>query len=251
MSDDDYSKYEHLTFDKFRELAGSDGLSAHQKVGFPDAYREGREAAIFRDILEKLPVTRRENADVLEIGPGCSALPLMLADACERQGHRLFLIDSGEMLAHLPDRPFQHKIPGRFPAVPDFLREQAGRMDLLLAYSVIQYPFEEGGFWPFFDAALSLMRDGAFFLIGDVPNLSMRKRFFASEAGARFHREFTGSDERPDVRFNRLEVGGMDDSVVLAMLGRARAAGFHAWVLPQAGDLPMANRREDILVYRP
>jgi len=251
VSDDDYSKYENLTFDKFRELAAADDLSSHQKVGFPDAYREGRETAIFRDILEKLPVGRLQNANVLEIGPGCSRLPLLLADACEQQGHQLFLIDSEEMLAQLPDRPFQHKVAGRFPAVPAFLREQAGSMDLILAYSVIQYPFEEGGFWPFFDAALALLREGGYFLIGDIPNASMRKRFFASEAGVRFHQQFTGSEEKPDVRFNRLESGAIDDSVVLAMLGRARAAGFHAWVLAQGADLPMANRREDILVHRP
>jgi len=53
------------------------------------------------------------------------------------------------------------------------------------------------------------------------------------------------------VHFNRLEPGQMDDSVVLALLARARAQGFHAWVLPQASELPMANRREDILIRRP
>jgi len=53
------------------------------------------------------------------------------------------------------------------------------------------------------------------------------------------------------VSFNRLEPSVMDDSVVFAVLARARAQGFHAWVVPQAVDLPMANRREDILIRRP
>jgi hypothetical protein len=53
------------------------------------------------------------------------------------------------------------------------------------------------------------------------------------------------------MHFNRLEPGQMDDSVVLALLARARAQGFHAWVMPQAVDLPMANRREDILIRKP
>ena len=39
--------------------------------------------------------------------------------------------------------------------------------------------------------------------------------------------------------------------MVLALLARARAQGFHAWALPQAAELPMANRREDILIRRP
>jgi hypothetical protein len=79
----------------------------------------------------------------------------------------------------------------------------------------------------------------------------MRKRFFSSAAGIRCHREYTGRDELPEVRFNQLEPGQMDDSVVLSILARARAQGFHAWVVPQGEGLPMANRREDILIRKP
>ena len=43
----------------------------------------------------------------------------------------------------------------------------------------------------------------------------------------------------------------IDDGIVLALLARARAHGFHAWVLPQAAALPMASRREDVLIRRP
>jgi len=251
VSDEDYTKYENLSYQKFRELARSDDLSRHQKVGFPNEYREGKEKAIFRDILEKLPIAHADNLNVLDIGPGCSNLPLMLADVCQVHGHSLFMIDSEEMLEHIPVRPFLKKIVGRFPEVPDFLSKQVGKMNMILAYSVIQYPFEEGGFWAFFDQALSLMSDGASFLIGDIPNSSMRKRFFSSEQGVRFHQQYTGRKDRPDVHFNSLDSGLIDDSIVLAMLARARAAGFHAWVVRQSEDLPMANRREDVLIYKP
>jgi hypothetical protein len=39
--------------------------------------------------------------------------------------------------------------------------------------------------------------------------------------------------------------------VVFALLQRARLAGFDAYVLPQDPALPMANRREDVLIIRP
>ncbi len=51
--------------------------------------------------------------------------------------------------------------------------------------------------------------------------------------------------------FNVPEPGKLDDAVVLGILARCRAAGFDAYVVPQAPDLPMANRREDILIHRP
>jgi hypothetical protein len=88
-------------------------------------------------------------------------------------------------------------------------------------------------------------------LLGDIPNASMRKRFFASESGIRMHQQFTGQSQPPEVRFNALEPNQMDDSVVMALLLRARAQGFHAFVVPQAPQLAMATRREDILIRRP
>ena len=45
--------------------------------------------------------------------------------------------------------------------------------------------------------------------------------------------------------------GEIDDTVICALLTRARASGFDAYVMPQAADLPMANRREDLLFSRP
>ena len=88
-------------------------------------------------------------------------------------------------------------------------------------------------------------------LIGDIPNISKRKRFFSSVAGAHFHRAFTGQQRAPKTRFNTIERGHIDDAVVLGLLARARAAGFDAYLLPQKEDLPMANRREDLLIRRP
>ncbi|MDB6162998.1 MAG: hypothetical protein JWL98_430, partial [Xanthomonadaceae bacterium] len=61
----------------------------------------------------------------------------------------------------------------------------------------------------------------------------------------------TGSDEKPEVDNHRIVPGQIDDSVVMAILMRARLAGFHGYVLPQPAKLPLANRREDILIIRP
>ena len=247
----DFSRFKHLTFDDFRRMAAEPGLSRHEKVGFPDEYRDGREEEIFADIVRKLPVLEQRGRTVLEIGPGCSRLPVMLMELCARQNHRLLLVDSAEMLAQLPDAPHVDKIPGRYPEVAAELNGRAGALDAILAYSVVQYAFAEDNLWSFLDRSLSLLAAGGALLLGDIPNSSMRKRFFASDAGVRCHQAFTGTDEIPQVEFNQIEPGQMDDSVVMAVLMRARAQGFHGFVLPQGAQLPMANRREDILIQRP
>ena len=88
-------------------------------------------------------------------------------------------------------------------------------------------------------------------LIGDIPNISKRKRFFRSAAGVAYHQAFMKTDEEPVVDFNTIEDGKIDDAVLLSLLLRCRTAGFDAYLLPQASALPMANRREDILIMRP
>lgn len=246
------SRFDNLDYDAFRALAGDPSLSRHEKVGFPDSYRQGKEEAIFRDVLAKVGALQRHGARVIEIGPGCSQLPVMLAGRCAERGSQLIWVDSPEMLALLPDAPHVRKVTGRFPqALQPEMHELAGAVDAIVAYSVVQYVFAEGNVFQFLDACLGLLAHGGELLIGDVPNQTMRKRFFASPVGVATHQRYTGRAELPEVQFNRLEPGQMDDGVVLALLARARAQGFHAWVLPQATDLPMANRREDILIRRP
>ena len=59
------------------------------------------------------------------------------------------------------------------------------------------------------------------------------------------------TDDEPDVSWPVLPTSELDDASVMALLSRARAAGFHAWLMPQAAGLPMANRREDLVIERP
>ena len=247
----DLNPFANLTFDDFRALATDSALSRHEKVGFPNSYREGKEGAIFSDVSSKLNTLQGSGKTILEIGPGCSGLPVMLVDLCKQRGHHLLFVDSAEMLSHLPEESFIEKFVGRYPDIPEFALHYANKIDVIISYSVIQYVFSDGNLWKFLDHALLLLADGGEMLLGDVPNCTMRKRFFSSHSGKRFHQEFTGTGEVPLVTFNSPEPDNMDDSVVLGLIARARSQGFHAWVVPQAPDLPMANRREDILIRKP
>ncbi|MEJ0065776.1 MAG: hypothetical protein WDM85_10385 [Caulobacteraceae bacterium] len=104
-----------LDFEGFRKLAMDERLSVHEKIGFPPAYREGFEAAIFDDILTKLPrLASDEGLSVVDIGPGCAGLPRRLIDLCRERGHRLLLVDSPEMLNQLPDGAGVGKCAGLF-----------------------------------------------------------------------------------------------------------------------------------------
>ena len=244
-------RFAEIGFEEFRQFALDDGLSQYERIGFPDSYREGFEPAIFADIREKLDLLDDNGLTVLDIGPGCSDMPNMLIEHCQRHSHRLYFIDSEEMLSRLPDAEGVTKVAAMYPRCPEFLAANLGRFDVILCYSVLHYLFVEVEFFRFLDETLSLLAPGGQFLIGDIPNFSKRKRFFASEAGRKFHRSFTDSNSEIAVEFNRIDRDKIDDSIIMMLLQRSRQSGFDAYVLPQGRGLPMANRREDILITRP
>lgn len=245
-------RYAGLDYEGFKALAGDPARSPHEKVGFPDSYREGKAEDILRDVTAKLPALRERDRAVLDIGTGCSDVATSLVALCGERGHRLALVDSAEMLAQIADAPHVEKHPGRFPEEHlAFVEARRGSFDAVLVYSVLHYVFVERSTFTFLDRCLELLAPGGRLLVGDVPNQSMRKRFFSSDAGVRFHQQFTGTEEVPQVEHQAIETGFLDDAVLLALVMRARAAGFHAWLVPQDPRLPMANRREDLLVERP
>lgn len=243
--------FANIGFEDFRRLAADRTLSKYERIGFPDSYRQGFEAAIFSDIRQKLTTLEINKRRVIDIGPGCSDLPTMLIDLCRERDHKLMLIDSKEMLDQLPNEPFIEKVAALYPNCPELIAQYQGAVDVILCYSVLHYVLIDTAFFRFLDTSLSLLAPGGQMLIGDIPNISKRKRFFASETGVRFHQDFMKTTELPSAAFNQIEHDQIDDAVVFALLQRARTQGFDAYVVPQNPALPMANRREDILITRP
>lgn len=249
---EDLSRFKKLDFEGFKRLAEDSSLTMYEQIGFPSSYREGYERAIFADIVSKLPNLESTSRTIVDIGPGCTELPRFLIQLCEEKQHQLVLIDSAEMLRHLPDVPCVTKVAARFPhECSDIIRTYAGRVDVVLSYSVLHYVFVEASVFDYLDQGMELLAPGGEMLLGDVPNISKRKRFFSSAAGISFHQQFMRTTDAPSVRFNVLEGGEIDDSVLIGLMMRARLAGFDAYVTSQGRDLPMANRREDLLVRRP
>ena len=110
----------------------------------------------------------------------------------------------------------------------------------------------EDSVFNFIDRAVELLAPNGSLLLGDLPNRTKRKRFFLSPAGIKTHREYTGDPNAiPKVDLFEIEYGKLDDAIIFAILQRYRAAGMETYLLPQADNLPMANRREDILIVKP
>lgn len=238
-------------FENFKPMANDSTLSKYEKIGFPDSYRAGKEEAIFNDITGKLKIKNEPGQILLDIGPGCSDLPYLLHKYATDNGCKVLLVDSQEMLNLLKENEQTNKYPGRFPdEVPELLLSYQNSIDYIVTYSTLVCVFYDGCIYKFIDAAVSLLKPGGRFLIGDVPNISKRKRFFSSEAGKRFHKEFMQTDQDPDVDPRKFEPGQIDDGIIMGILQRYRGFGFDTYLLQQNETLPFANRREDILIVK-
>lgn len=76
---------------------------------------------------------------MVDIGPGCSDLPVMLIDLCMSNSHQLHLIDSVEMLNLLPSYSDVYKIAALYPNCPEFTNKFRAKVDIILCYSVLHY----------------------------------------------------------------------------------------------------------------
>ncbi len=249
--DKDYKKFKFLTFEDFKRLAKDEKLKSYEKIGFPEAYRKGYERTIFKDIKSKLKSLREKDKVILDIGCGCGELAFKMIELCERNNSKLLLVDSNEMLSLLPNKSFVEKFPCRFPDCVDLLENYRSKVDAILVYSVIHHVFLEANIFGFIDKACELLKDGGEMLIGDIPNVSKRKRFFSSKSGVEYHQKFTGKKELPKVEFMIIEDKTIDDGIVFGILQRYRNFGFDTYLLPQDEKLPIANRREDLLIKKP
>ena len=114
----------------------------------------------------------------------------------------------------------------------------------MLSYATVCFTIlVDAPFFRFLDSSLSMLAPSGQMLIGDIPNVSKRKRFFSSSAGIRYHQNFMKTKESPEVNFNVIEADQIDDAIIFSLVHRARSQGFDAYILPQDPDLPMANRR--------
>ena len=237
-----------ITYETFKDMASDKELSKYEKIGFPNDYREKYEESIFNNINTILRLDREEII-FFDVGCGCSELPKLIIKNAIKNRQNLYMVDSEEMLVHLPNKDNMVKISGKFPDEIN-LPEYQNKVDAIVLYSVLQHIVLDMNPFYFIDEAVKLLNDGGRLLIGDIPNISKRNRFFASNTGLKFHQSFTKTNTSPEYKFNTLIEDKIDDSLVFAILSRYRNAGFETYLLEQPIDLPMRNRREDILIVK-
>lgn len=238
--------FDNLDYDAYSRMAQDTTLTVYEKVGFPDSYRKGYESVILADIVSKLKLDQMKALQVLDIGCGCSPLTESLINYCHKR-HQLVCMDSPAMLAQI-SHSNAILLDGKFPDYPDLELMYPQGFDAILLYSVYQYIYPQFSVEYFVQQLKAIMKPNSWALIGDLPNRSMRNRFFASQTGREAHRQFANDESSPPIE--EIREGDVTDDVVLHLISYARSMGIQGFVVPQPDTLPMFNRREDILLWR-
>ena len=231
-------KSRELSFDDFRNLAVNPKLTRNQKIDFPESYRHGYTKAILADIVHKLQLTHKKRQIICDIGCGCGDLMLATSSWAKIHHNTLLLVDSKEMLSQVPNAPYIRKFAGKFPDIPALYKHYRQSCQAVLCYSVIQYVYGQGDIFRFIQKALDLIKVNGLLLLGDIPNEDKRNRFLKTPEG----RTFVGA--------KRDRTGKMSDAVILKILMRFRRLGYETYLVPHPSGLPMANRREDIIIVK-
>ncbi|MEP0984482.1 class I SAM-dependent methyltransferase [Ekhidna sp.] len=251
MSEEILKKIEFLDFNKFKTLANDSNLSVNEKIGFLNSDRSGLNEFILEDIIRKNPSMNKRGSRILDIGSGCGELTELLAKHCIKKKCKLMLIDSKEMLDQTKIDVNIDKRAGYFPNdFEEFINKHTNFWDVIIVYSVFHYVLIEGDIYKFIESALTMLRSGGTLMIGDIPNLSKRNRFFQSDQGLKYHQEYSKDKSKPEMKGMSLQDRRFDDGLVFSILMRYRNLGYETYLLPQSEKLSMSNRREDILIKK-
>ena len=102
----------------------------------------------------------------------------------------------------------------------------------------------------FVDEAVNYLKPGGQLLVGDIHILNKCKIFFVIKTGIVSHKAFVNSDEQPQFVFFEFPTCAFDDSIILSDMFNLCINGFEAYTIPLVRDLPMASRKEDMLIVK-
>ena len=208
----------------------------------------GQEKAI-KDIIIKLSLSNNDNLLDIGCGPGNLLMPLSK------------IVNSATGIDHincLETLKNTHKINKNISLVPgNFLDIEINQTyEKILCYSVIQYLSDEKELFIFINKALNLLKHGGKLLIGDLPNLSRKKRFMNSDFGHNYDRKYRNNKTEDESELSNtilLEDHNLvviDDNLILKILKKTRQNGFNSFLLDQDPDLCLGYTREDILITK-
>lgn len=234
-----------ISFENYTHIAGL-AEANNTEVAGRLAFQEEAERRILFDLLSKLDI--KVSDFLLEIGCGPGNLLVPLSSFCAKATG----IDNQAALTRLKNRFLTDAgiacMPGNFLD----MKMSTIHFNKVLVYSVLQYLTDREEVFLFVERALTFLKPGGRMLLGDIPNISKKKRFLNSSLGRLTLKMWDEQSRVADAGILSVnpdrELVVFDDALVFDLMAFIRGKSFEAYLLPQPVDLPFGGSREDILI---
>ena len=232
----------YINFSDFAELAKLD-IKPSQKIGFDEDTRSSDiDLILVNDMIDKVNYFLESslcNANILDIGCGCSYFTNFLIDHSVLKNNNLFLIDSEEVLMNI-NIPSNNvtKIPGKFPMSNTLLNNLVGKVDLIILNSVIHHVLLENNLFNFIESTIKYLDSFGIIYIGDLPNASMQNRQLDNYQETDYKRHSIQGD------------GRLNDSIILSLVSYFRGFGFNVYLMPKPQPYKFSHSREDLIITK-
>jgi 2-polyprenyl-3-methyl-5-hydroxy-6-metoxy-1,4-benzoquinol methylase len=217
----------------------------------------GKEADIANFILSTLRFTQHNS--FLDIGCGYGYVTDALLTQGKKNSINTTLIDIPEVLDKIKrEQLFASNtqfIEGNFPN--NLQHPLSEKFDHILIYSVLHCVNNPE---LMIEKAVKLLTAGGRLLIGDIPNITKKGRFLASNAGRSFDANYknipledTPLYENSDdfIEKNKEKLNTMlTDEFASKIFNKYRRLGYNVYLIEQPNSLPFSKSREDILIVR-
>ena len=233
----------------YLELYSDDAKNIKSHVSLSGRLQNQEEALrlIVPDVVKKLLLKPTDS--LLDIGCNCGQLTIPMSFLCKK----VVGVDGG-VISRLRERITG--IDNIFTIEGDFREVQIDeKFDCILIYSVLVYMDSYEDKLKFILKAADLLKPGGRLLVGDVINVSTKKRFENSEdfnivgkEYKKYKNEMNEEDEKKSNAHGPLLENILDDEMLMRLLLDIRRAGYESFILPQDKDMPFGYTRQDILV---
>lgn len=221
----------------------------HTEIAGRYSFQKQEEKNILFDIMQKMEITSDD--DLLEIGCGTGSLLIPLS----------FFVNSATGVDHLNViSTFKTRInnnsikliSGNFLDVN--LKEKYSK---ILIYSVLHCLSDEREVIAFIEKALSYLKPGGSLIIGDIPNIDKKNRFFMTDFAKKIQKKHDQKilhmikkrEENIHLVHDKNLVT-FDDILIMRIMKYFREKNFETYLVPQLSNLPFCYTREDIIIKR-
>ena len=213
-------------------------------------FQRNEEKKILPEIIKNLNLNK--NDKLIDIGCGSGSITMHIS----KKVNTVTAVDFPKILDALKARSKKKKIKNINYISGNFLNLKIQKkFNKILVYSVIHYMRDLNQLKILIRKMLKITLPNGKILLGEVPNISKKKRFLNSKIGKKIDQSFKVDVERLNKKYPKSmnlnnKFISIDDKDLSSIIFYCNKLGADAYILPIENGLPFCNTRVNILIKK-